>query len=315
MRLYSSTYTFSLFDKQYHLIKRASEIALHKIKIPKSAMDMHIFEIDKNVNIPVKKSVLTDFNSGAIEVYLTDDDFIFPSSIPVVLRKDDTHKIVAQINLTPYASIEKDNFGEIKSITINDNLLMTLLCTAWFYRRWSLDETKFSSNVQIVKTCAEMYAKMIFRVLKFEYSADSTFEAIDQIHANAAYFFANYFATSKYASEIAKTIPSIVDKNNASKAVDLAVAKFKEFKDFKDFISLINTTVKNLNNVDDLKFVSGFGKLFNGNAAPAIDFLPFFVMLLFSTYLSGGLGKDIAVASIVKNGCDDFIKYVSLIYK
>ena len=51
MRLYSGTYTFTLFDKQYHLIKRASEIALHKIKIPKSAMDMHIFEIEKNAHI------------------------------------------------------------------------------------------------------------------------------------------------------------------------------------------------------------------------------------------------------------------------
>lgn len=315
MRLYSNTYTFSLFDKQFHLIKRASEIALHKIKIPKNVMDMHTFEIEKNVSIPVKKSVLTDFNDGAIEVYLTDDDFVFPSSIPVVLRKDDKHKIVAQINITPYASIEKDNFGEIKNITINDNLLMALMCTAWFYRRWALDETKFSSNVQIVKLCADMYAKMIFRVLKIEYSADSTFEAIDQIHAIAAYFFSSYFANSKYSVDIAKSIPSIVDKNNAVKVIDLATAKVKEFKDFKDFISLINSTVKNLNNVDDLKFVSGFGKIFNGNSVPAIDFLPFFVMMMFSVYLSAGLVKDIAVTSLVKNEYDDFIKYVSLIYK
>ena len=315
MRLYSSTYTFSLFDKQFHLANRTSELNSHKIDIPTNVFDLHIIEIEKNMNVPIKKQVLSDFKSGAIELYVTDDQYVFPASIPILLAKSEKHKVKAMINVTSYISFSKNNFGEITELKVSEGLLFTLLSTAWFYRNWTLNEGKFNSNVQIVKLCANMYTTIMYRVLDIKYSIGSAYEAIDQAHAVLAYFFAKYFIESKYAIDIASTIPSIVDKNTAKSTLAICESKYKEFKDFNGLISALNDVVKNQGKIDALTFVSEYGRIFNGNCIPGIDFLPYFVMMIFSAYVTGALTKDIAVSSLLREDVVTFIKLVSTLYK
>ena len=315
MRLYSKTYTFSLFDKQFHLANRTTELGSHKVDLPASAFDLHILEIEKTINVPIKKQVLADFKSGAIEVYMTDDQYVFPASIPILLTKDDKHGIKAMVNITSYASVKKDSFGSISELTVSDGLLFALLCTEWFYRNWTKDENRFNSNVQIVKLCANMYAKLMYRVLDIKYSIGTTYEAIDQTHSALAYFFSKYFVDSKYAEDIATTIPSIVDKNTARSTIAICSSKYKDFKDFNGLISMLNDVVKNQGKIDALTFVSEFGRIYNGNCISGVDFLPYFIMMVFSAYVTGTLAKDIAVSSILREDCDTFIKLVSSIYK
>ena len=114
MRLYGETYTFSLFDKQFHIRDRARELGVHKHLIPLEPMQIHILNIEKTMNIAIKKQVLNDFNKGLIQLFTTESNFVLPTAVPVYLESTkDANKIRAIVNLSAYAKLSKDEFGNI----------------------------------------------------------------------------------------------------------------------------------------------------------------------------------------------------------
>ena len=315
MRLYGETYTFSLFDKQFHIRDRARELGVHKHLIPLEPMQIHILNIEKTMNIAIKKQVLNDFNKGLIQLFTTESNFVLPTAVPVYLESTkDANKIRAIVNLSAYAKLSKDEFGNITEVGISDNLLFTLMCTAWFYRRWVLEESRFASNLKAVKTASEMYSSILYRVLDVKYSVGTRYSSIDATKAALAYFFANYFIDSKYAEDVAANLSNVVDKNGAIEEARLCAAKYKSFENFEGLAKMLNETIDGLKNVEPLIILSEFGRLYNGSAVPALDYLPFFMMIIFSAYLTGGIGKDLAINSIVKTDADMMIKLISEIY-
>lgn len=315
MKLYGDTYTFFQFDKQFHIRDRVRELGLYKKPIPLEPLQIHLINIEKTVNIAIKKQVLNDFNKGLIQLFVTDADFILPTAIPVYLEATkDANKIRAIINVTSYATLKKDEFGNIESIDVNDNLLFTLMCTAWFYRKWVMDEIKFSSNLKAVKLASEMYSNLMYRVVDVKYSVGNRYCDIDATKAAIAYFFANYFVDSKYCGDIAANLSTVIDKNGAAEEAKICSERYRSFGNFEGLATVLNETIGGLKNVDPMILLSEFGRLYNGAAVPALDYLPFFMMIIFSAYLTGTIGKDLAVNSVIKADAEIMIKLISEIY-
>jgi len=313
--LYSKTYTFGLCDKGYHIKERISDLSGHSTDIPKELLELHILDIEKTVSLPIKKAIVDAYKLGEIQMFVLDKEFAFPTAVPVILQKDKTaNKVVARINVTPFSRIKIDKFGKMSELDIDKAVLVTLMSCAWFYLRWFQNETKIKANVSFIKLMANIYANVMYKIMDSKYSVGSYFESQTKMLVNSAYFFASYFTESTYARDIAKTIPAILDKDVADKASE-EIAKLKpQYTGFEDFIDGVNKTVRGMENVKALEYVSEFGRIYGGKIVAAIDYLPFFFMMLISAYVSGKMANDIIIQKTQAKDIDKMLKLVSSIY-
>lgn len=313
MKSYSKTFTYSLFEKEFHVAKAVSLLNESKRDVPKEALQIHMINIEKTINIPTKKMVLSDYNAGYIVPYIVTGTIELPATIPILLTKTkDSSMYQAIINITSYCSIEKDTLGNIVDVKIDDKKLFTLLQTACIYRRWAMDDTKVSINNSFIKTAANMYAKLMYKVLDKKYAVGSIYDSIDKCHAALAYFFASYFVDSKYAKDIACNIPTLVDKRVALEY--MSSIKVTSFNGFEDLILMLRDSIRGLSKLDTMHFISGFAEIWNGSAVPAIDYFPYFVHMISSAYVGANLVKDLLINSVIRTDGEDFMQGLVNIY-
>ncbi len=315
MRSFTSTYTFGLFDKTFHIKKLIGDITEKMKVVPKEQLELNIINIEKTVNIPIKKKVLQDYANGNIIVYTVDPSLEFPATIPILLMKD-KGTIKAIINITNYITYHKDpNTGENK-MKINDMRLFTYMCTAWLYRHWGMNEDIVSKNADFVRVCAGMYAKLIYKVLDKKYSIGRDIFAFDYCGSASAFFFAKCIAgaSSDSAFRIAQSLPAVQDKDGTSNFLHTSKIVDYEMDAFNDFCKFLNDSLPKLEMIDPIAFCSEFSKVYNGAVLCAIDFFPYFTMLLFSAFLGGGIGKDILVNSTIRVELNEFMKILSGLY-
>jgi hypothetical protein len=181
-------------------------------------------------------------------------------------------------------------------------------------------EEKYIVNSSLISISANMYAKLLYKVLDRRYSMGSIYSAIDISLAILAYYFADYMVGNhKYASDIAIGIPAIASNRDAVRIIESHASKFTTnqpaFNGFEDLIALINNSFSHIPVIDPLVFMNCFAQMWNGPALPALDFLPYFAMIIFSAYIGGNIGKDLGINGVIKNDADQFMKFIFDTYK
>jgi hypothetical protein len=280
------------------------------IHIPEKILSDYMIQIERGTNIPMKKKVVEAFRSGKIELYLTDDKFLFPDSIPILLKRND---MTAMINITNYSKVTRDIEGSILSIDIQQKKLLTLLTSAWFYREWSIDESKFARNSVAVRQSAMIYSKIIYKVLDREYSIGASMNSMTIVYSLFAYFFASYLAGYKHAAATATNLDMVNDKARSADYIRELSKTYPSFNSFPDVISALNTSVASVKNLDALSFLSKFSIMWK-NLIGAVDFLPYFMTLVFSAYIGGDVTKDVFFNSVSKKAIDDLMAVLPAVY-
>ena len=316
MKSFTSTYTFSLFDKEFHIKSLIKDIRSKMNVISKEDLELSILDIEKTMNIPFKKKVLDDYNKGNIIIYTTDASFNFPATIPILIMKDDD-TIKAIINMTSFISYVKDEETLTNKIKLDNKKLFSYMCTAWLYKSWMIDDKPISNNGELLKVAGNMYAKFIYKVLDKRYSIGLETFAFDYCGSLSALFFAKCVAGASLQSSISTSysIPSIQNIDNTSDFIyKCNINKNTKLETFEDLCKLLNNYVPKLSKVDPIIFISEFSRIWNGSVVPAIDFFPYFAMMIFSAYIGGNIGKDLLINATAKSDITDFVKIISALY-
>lgn len=322
MKLYSETFTYKQYDENFHISSMLKDLKNHITIVDKEVFSSKVLEIDKMVNISIKKSVMKDFDEKAIVFFVTNDDFPLPSTVPVFIVPDKTSNLRyrAIVNITGHSKISKDEFGKIESVEIENKKMFTLLATGWIYRKLFLDDSAFFINSGIVKVAANMYARLCYKILDKKWSIGVDFKRVDVAMVIFAYFFAYYVAGEpKRALDIASAIDAVTNLNEGVKVARDIIKHVKDpkhpFKDFRDCIELLNKSISEIVPIDALTFIGVFAQHWQGSTVPGIDYLPYFVMTIVSSFIGAGLARDTAVLQVVRKDADTFIKMLSEVYK
>jgi hypothetical protein len=298
------------------------QLKTHMKIIDKDVMHMQMIDVDRIVNIPIKKHVIKDYNDGAMVFYITDETLIMPSTIPISILKNPNNalKYNSLINITNHSKIKRDQFGGINEVIIEDKKLFVFLATAWFYRKWFMDDSAFYMNSALMRCAANIYAKMAYKVLDKKWSIGVEFSRIDKVLFIFAYFFTEYMAGNHARSiDIASSIDGLSSPSQGAKVALEVTAKIKNpknaFTSFEDCIALLNICLTDITPIDTRTFIGAYAQHWQGSTVPGIDYLPYFAQTVFSAYIGGGLSKDIAVAQLMRNDGDTFIKLLSDLYK
>jgi hypothetical protein len=290
--------------------------------IEKDVMQLQMIDVERIVNIPIKRHIIKDYNAGAFVLYITDDNFIMPSTIPILMFKNPAHdlKYQALINITNHAKIKKDQFGNIEEVIIDDKKLFVFLAAAWFYRRWYIDDSTFYMNSALMKCAANIYAKMAYKVLDKKWAVGVNFARIDIALFIFAYFFADYIAGNHVRSvDIAASIEGLSSSTEGIRVATSVTGKLKDLKQpftsFEDCIDLLNKCLTDISPVNTMSFIGAYAQHWQGSTVPGLDYLPYFAMTIFSAYIGGGLSKDISVAQLLHHDGDVFVKLISDLYK
>jgi hypothetical protein len=174
--------------------------------------------------------------------------------------------------------------------------------------------------VPLVKVTANMYAKMAYKVLDKKWSIGVDFVRIDIALFIFAYFFVYYMAgDEKRALDIATSISALSSavegRQVAINVVNVVPNQKEPFKSFNDAITLLNKCLTDIVPIDTLVYIGAYAQHWQGSTVPGLDYLPYFVMTIVSSYIGGGFAKDIAVAQLLLKDADNFIKLLSDTYK
>lgn len=310
MKSFSKTFTYALFDKEFHIATALGKLTLSKCIIPKEALQVLMIAIEKTISVPTKKMVLQDYTAGYIVPIYIEDNVELPATTPIILVKaGDTTGFKAFINLTAFCTLEKDQFGVISNVKIDEKRLFALLQTASVYRRWTMNDAKVTQNNSLLKTGANIYAKLMYKVLDKEYAVGSSFSSIDPCYTALAYFFASYMADSKYARDIACSISTIVDKRAAKEYIGRVA--IDSFDGFEKLIQLLKVSIPGLNKIDAMHVVGAYAHIWNGAAVPAIDFFPYFVHMIGSAYVGAAFMKDVLINSTIRTDGELFMSQLA----
>jgi hypothetical protein len=298
------------------------QLKSHMKIIEKDVLHLQMIDVERIVNIPIKKQVFKDYADGAMVFYVTDENFIMPSTIPILVLKNPNNELKYNtlINITNHSKIKKDQFGNIDEVIIDDKKLFTFLATAWFYRKWFMDDTPFYMNSAVMKCAANIYAKMAYKVLDKKWSIGINFSRIDIVLFIFAYFFTEYMAGNHARSvDIASTIDGLSSLTEGNRVALEVLSKIKDpknaFRSFEDCIALLNKCLTDIIPIDIMTFIGAYAQHWQGSTIPGLDYLPYFAMTIFSAYIGGGLAKDIAVAQLMRQDGDTFVKLLSDLYK
>lgn len=307
MKTFSSTYIFEMYNKATKLSEILKNINLETDTINQKLLDIHISQIDKVFNIPSKKIILNDYNNKLLIPIVTRDSVIVPSAIPafIIPVTNNNGKYAAIINLTPFCKISRDINGVIINIDIEDKKLYSLLQFGSIYRRYYENYNKIVTNNDLIKTSANIYAKLMYKPLDKEFSVGSSYGQIDNAHALLAYFFAYNVMESKYARENAINIDVIRDKREPTELLNSI--DVSQFINLDTFISIvIKNKIKGCNKIMTRHFCNQFVKMYGGNALPAMEYFPYLAHLVTSTYVGSNLFKDVLINSILRTDISTF---------
>ena len=142
------------------------------------------FVIMNKMKFPLKQKVMDAYERGDIVLIFSPDGERLPSSIPFVLQKSKTGKVVATVFVDIYGHKNKEQ----EYINIDAKKLYTMMEGAYIALVYFKAAGEISKRAGIIKNGSNIYANMIARVLAKNYALN-----VDKIKLHKVQFLASKF--------------------------------------------------------------------------------------------------------------------------
>lgn len=251
---------------------------------------------DLTMNLYAKKIIVPCYNPT----------LKIPKYINSFLKAQDG-KAVAICDLTNFSRINKDDTSDITA-----KVLFTLLQGAAINYELNTHWNKYTTNASILKMSANIYAKMLGKVLDKLYAIK-----IDSFRTDLIYFLLAKF----FIVNLCDRIPTNTVDQMAKYAmpngsnIELIQTEAEQLSDgdFKDFESFIKALASlNMKNLNVRIVVENFARMYGETTLLALDYLPAFYSVIFSCAVQGGIGKDYILEGLCGKQIDslylDFFK-------
>jgi len=315
MKPISSTFLFNLTDEVVDYRNVFQQMQLKQNHLPKKELEYFIDLIDRRFNFAMKPAVVSCFTDENSIIPVFNKTTIFlPTYVPCVGSFDEkTNKVVVYVNLTPYGVISKNG-----KFDIDAKKLYTLLQMAYILKEFaSLNWNKITLNLNIMKTASYIYSLMFSKLVDKLYAT----RMVPIQHDTVLYLSSKFFIKNVLDRNVQgeKLIESIAMSNtsgvmNSNTIVNDVFFREETYSDLNAFLQSLNELhfVKKLNT---RIFLQEWIKLYGEASFMGLEYFPFFLHMLFSTYVSANIVNDFIIEPLAPKELTQLYVEISKIIK
>lgn len=256
-----------------------------KFAVSDAAIDEQIRVITKRMKYAGKDLTMELYSKGIL-IPFYNPNLKIPKYINSFMKQEGG-KIVTVCDLTNFARISKDDLADISA-----KVLFTLMQSSAIYYELYNNWNKYTTNASILKMSANIYAKMIGKVLDKLYAIKIDPFKTDLIHFLLAKFFIVNLCDRIPTNTVDQMAKYAMPNGNSLDLIQAEAAQLSEddFKSFDSFIKGLSTL--NMKNLNVRIVVENFARMYGETTLLALDYLPSFYGVIFGVAVQGGLCKD-----------------------
>jgi len=296
MKPISQTFLFEITDKIINYGENAKNMESEINHLDLKDLAYFIDLIDRRFNFAMKSSVLADLKNGFIIPVFNKKNIGLPTYIPCMGTFKGRDAVIFA-NLTHYGFLNKS-----KSFEIDTKKLFSILQTSYLLRQLvTIPWKKVSLNLTIMKAGSYIYSLMFSKLLDKMFALN-----IDPIQFDSARYLASKFFLINVldkGSEGMNVIDGISMNNTLGYLTKNTVTNFN-FDNMDNFVNL-DVFLQSLNNINNIRnlntriFLQEWIKMYGEGSLMALEYFPFFLHTVFSTYLSANMVNDFIIDPLV----------------
>lgn|GEM_PF-2184269 len=257
--------------------------------------------IRKRMNFPTKVKSLNYLETGKV-ILIDNPEYSLPKYLNTLGRVHNGN-LVAVVDISQFARFSSttnsyDVFPKTLFSLIQNGTILLELINNW---------NRFNNNINLIKYGSITYAKLVAKVM------DKLFAiSINNFKQDTVMFFlAKFFLINMCDKAPSETIDNIAHSaclNRSSlQMIKEEESSFTEdaYDDiFKLFENMKN--IKGLNSLNVRSFIENWARMYGEASLLALDYLPCFYSMIFSSIVNGNINKDF----IIENAAGKFVGQV-----
>lgn len=290
------SFIYKSFNASNSLIEKIVKYIKTSALLDKTFIEEQYNQIKKSVISPLSTRILEAYDNGEIELMYSRESKV-GLSIPFIIRKNSSGKIVATIFIASFSSLDKND-----NLTIPVKQLYALMESAYVALKMQINPLSVQRSVALMKLCSNVYVQMLMRILNKEYALildnvlyDKVVYSITRFFIEKIWAYPNKGLVEAYASSELKFIEEL-DLSMTKASYDGA-----EIKDFNDLINFIKTLSPRMKELNTRYFIERFVNTYHNSSILSIDYLPYIFFVIINILLGSFLISQAALNDIIKN--------------
>lgn len=290
------SFIYKSFNASNSLIEKIVKYIKTSALLDKTFIEEQYNQIKKSVISPLSARILEAYDNGEIELMYSRESKV-GLSIPFIIRKNSSGKIVATIFIASFSSLDKND-----NLTIPVKQLYALMESAYVALKMQINPLSVQRSVALMKLCSNVYVQMLMRILNKEYALildnvlyDKVVYSITRFFIEKIWGYPNKGLVEAYASSELKFIEEL-DLSMTKASYDGA-----EIKDFNDLINFIKTLSPRMKELNTRYFIERFVNTYHNSSILSIDYLPYIFFVIINILLGSFLISQAALNDIIKN--------------
>lgn len=299
MKTINDSAIFNTLIKNSALLGSLKAIDVNRDNVPVSSMKDTFDMINRRMNYPTKSPIVSLLQSGKIKLVHNPGVVKTPKYLTVFGRRSATNinQSVYIVDIGRYARGNKDT-----ELLMNARTLYALLQNALVIHILSEKWGVITQNDIIRKHGAITYSKLASKILVKLYAIDSDKLKSDTIRFLLAKFFLKTICGISIDENSLNQIAYASCLSGSTLSGILNVEKSLEENAYDDIMTFFTNLKKipGLESINVRSFTENWARMYGEGSVLAIDYLPSFLGMIFSTIMLGNIVKDPVVASIAE---------------
>lgn len=301
MRLFAEStiedsYIYKTFNSSNMMIEKIVKFFKTSTALDKSFIEEQYIQMKKLTISPLTSRVVDAYDKGDIELLYSTTSKV-GLSIPFIIRRNQSGKIVASIFISTFSSIDKND-----NLNIPLKQLYGLMESAYIALQLQLNPTRIQRNVALMKICALVYNQMFMKILNKDYALSLDKVLFDKVSYCIIRFFLdkiweypNKGLIDSYASNNLKYI--------SDSDLDMVRMGYNDYKinTIEELLLYIKTISPRMNDLNIRYFIERFINTYHGSSIMSIDYLPYLFFVIVNILLGTFLISQTSLNDVVKN--------------
>lgn len=290
------SFIYKSFNASNGVVEKMVKYLKTAVSLDSSYIEEQYMQMKKINFSPLTQKVVEAYDKGEIELLYSRESKI-GTSLPFIIRRNNSGKIVATIFIATFGVIDKDS---ILSIPVKQ--LYALMESAYVALEMQKDPTKIQRNVGLMRICASVYTEMFLRIFNKLYALttdrvlhDKVSYCITRFFLERIWEYPNVGLINSYASADLKYIEEL-DLNLTQQEYNSA-----QVKDLNDLLLFVKTLSPRMKDLNTRYFIEQYVNTYHGASIMAMDYLPYVFFVIINIILSSFLISQTALNDLIKN--------------
>lgn len=290
------SFIYKSFNASNGVVEKLVKYIKTAVLLDSSFIEEQYMQIKKLSISPLTQKVIEAYDNGDIEL-LYSRDVKIGTSMPFIIRRNASGKIVATIFIATFGVVDKDN-----NMNIPVKQLYALMESAYVALEMQKNPTKIQRNAGLMRICASVYTAMFMRILNKLYALttdralhDKASYAITRFFLERVWEYPNTGLIESYATADLKYIEQL-DLDLTKQGYDSA-----QVKDLNDLILFVKTLSPRMGDLNTRYFIEQYVNTYHGASIMAMDYLPYVFFVIINIILSSFLISQTALNDLIKN--------------